>query len=99
MSNRMAVLPLIQWCPVCGGEPEIGETEPWPAGNGPAPWYASCYRVIPFEHFVGVNGDTRLATVQAWNTEVSKIEAMKPRHRGFDCNNTPSPDGRDPSPF
>lgn len=68
----ISVLPLVQKCPVCGGEPDIGQTEPWPKEHGPAPWYAGCYRVTPIEHFVGVNGDTRLETVKAWNTEVAK---------------------------
>lgn len=63
-------------CPVCGSDPYVTQVEPWPRGHGPAPWAAGCYRTIPVEHFVGVNGDDRADAIHLWNIETAKVTAM-----------------------
>jgi hypothetical protein len=60
-------------CPVCGCKPSIDDCGPWPAGNGKVPWHVGCYKMIPTEHYVGVNGDTAAEAVANWNIEVEKI--------------------------
>lgn len=62
----------IRACPICGRKPSIERCEPWPSGNGPAPWAAGCYQRTPFEHFVGVNGDNEVDARRAWNVEAGK---------------------------
>ena len=58
-------------CPVCSGQPDVEECSI--PGTG---WAVGCYKMIPFEHFVGVNGDSRLDAVRAWNVEAYKVGAM-----------------------
>lgn len=60
-------------CPICGRPPDIGPCEPWPTSEGPQPWYAGCYAIVPTEHYVGVNGDDMLDAIRNWNVEVAKI--------------------------
>jgi hypothetical protein len=73
----MTVINMLDPCPVCGGEPHVDQVEPWPANMGPAPWSVGCYRLIPTEHFVGVNGDNRLDAIRNWSAEVEKVKAMR----------------------
>lgn len=73
--------PAISSCPICGGRPYIEECAPWPRGHGPAPWAAGCYRTIPFEHFVGVNGDDQADATRLWNIEAAKVAAMIAEHQ------------------
>lgn len=68
--------PAIRRCPVCGAEPYIEEVEPWDRKNGPAPWAAGCYKMIPFEHFVGINGDSEADAKRLWNIEADKVAAL-----------------------
>lgn len=63
-------------CPVCGRKPLIEQCAPWPSWRGKAPWAAGCYRNMPFEHFVGVNGDTEPEARRLWNAEADKIAAL-----------------------
>lgn len=56
-------------CPVCGSAPYIEECEPRGA------WAVGCYKMVPREHFVGVNGDNQLDAIRNWNIEVGKIDA------------------------
>lgn len=74
--NVVAMKPAVKNCPICGGSPYVEEVEPWNTKNGPAPWAAGCYRMVPFEHFVGVNGDTERDAIREWNTEAGKIEEI-----------------------
>jgi len=72
----VALRPAVRKCPICGGEPYIEEVEPWPRDCGPAPWAAGCYRMIPFEHFVGVNGDNEIDARRQWNIKADKVAAL-----------------------
>lgn len=64
-------------CPICGGRPSIDQVAAWPRDYGPPPWYAGCYGREPFEHFVGVNGDTSSDARRLWNIEADKIAALQ----------------------
>lgn len=68
------IMPIAACCPVCGSRPSIEECGPRPRGCPPLGWRAGCYSVIPEEHYIGVNADTRLDAVRQWNQEVAKIE-------------------------
>lgn len=69
-----AVTTLIEPCPHCGRQPDIDECGPPPAGwRGKLGWYAGCYQPGNDEHFVGVNGDTRVEAVRLWNVEARRI--------------------------
>jgi hypothetical protein len=74
--NVVALKPAISRCPICGSAPYIEECAPWPRDQGPTPWAAGCYRTIPFEHFVGVNGDDEADAARLWNIEVEKVAAL-----------------------
>lgn len=71
--NVLTLRPPLSTCPVCGAKPYCEEVEPWPRSQGKPPWSAGCYRFMPFEHFVGVNGDDELDTIRQWNAEADKI--------------------------
>lgn len=65
-------IPKPRACPVCGSLPYVEQCEPWPRGQGPAPWAAGCYSMRPIEHFVGVNGDNQLDAIKLWNSEAER---------------------------
>lgn len=65
-------------CPICGRRPSIDKVAAWPTGYGAPPYYAGCYGQTPFEHFVGVNGDTESETRRLWNAEAEKVTALIP---------------------
>lgn len=80
-----AVLPTASLCPVCGRRPTIDRCEPWPADEGPAPFYAVCYGLEPVEHCTGANGDTRGETIRAWNAECAAApEGIRVTRMPFD---------------
>ncbi len=68
-------------CPVCNRLPNIDHCEPWPAGYGPAPYYAGCYGQSPIEHFVGVNADSQSEVIEAWNVAATPLTSAD---RGVD---------------
>jgi len=69
----ITAIPRACLCPVCNSQPFVERCEPWPRGEGPAPWAVGCYRTMPEEHFVGVNGDNQLDAIRLWNDECGKI--------------------------
>ena len=68
--NAIAILPLAITCPICSSAPYVEEC--WHKG----PWAVGCYKMLPFEHFVGVNGDSRLDAIREWNIEAVKVAAL-----------------------
>lgn len=64
-------------CPHCGSQPDVSRCEPWPRGEGPAPWYAGCYRGGSDEHFIGGNGDTRAEAEAVWTEAVRKLKKTR----------------------
>lgn len=56
-------------CPICKSRPDIGLCEPWPKDAGPQPFYACCYRMMPFEHCIAVNGGSRRDVLDRWDEE------------------------------
>lgn len=56
-------------CPICKSRPDIGLCEPWPQDAGPQPFYACCYRMIPFEHCIAVNGGSHRDVLERWDEE------------------------------
>jgi len=65
-------LPGVLRFPTCNRLPKIGRCEPWPKDAGPQPWYAVCYSLGPYEHAVGVNGDSHHDVMEKWNAEVTR---------------------------
>lgn len=73
-------------CPICGRDPVIERCEPWPKEAGPQPWHVGCYRNGVFEHYIGVNGDSRDDAIAEWDREVSRsvvrVPVGPPRQEG-----------------
>lgn len=67
---------MISKCPVCSSDPYVEQVESWPGRLGAAPWAVGCYKMIPTEHFVGVNGDTKEQALSNWEYEVKKARLM-----------------------
>jgi hypothetical protein len=53
-------------CPVCGRSPDVDRCGPAPKSMDLG-WHAGCYGLQPYEHYVGVNRDTRSLVIAAWN--------------------------------
>jgi hypothetical protein len=59
-------------CPRCGSQPDVDKVEPWARRDGPAPWYALCYRSGDDEHCIAVTGVDRTDAERLWRAEVKK---------------------------
>jgi hypothetical protein len=60
-------------CPICGRAPLVDECEI--PGTG---WHAGCYGLYPYEHYLGVNRDTKELVVTAWNYLARTTVPLKP---------------------
>ena len=83
------VIPMIESCPVCGRQPDIDECGPQTQSEGDLGYYACCYAQTPEEHHVGINADSRILAVVAWNAIAKHIREAKeaaalraPSHKG-----------------